>query len=253
MIVRCPHCGTGHAVRYQPGRSPGSQRCGSCGKAFAFFPALEIEAVGLPRDGARMESVPILQVPILFSPDAAERPAPPRSRPAPRDRAAAATRRILRHTHDWAPRIGGLTVGIALIAALGLQFLIHERAALDSHPELAALSDALCRQLPCPDLRRHVRGTMEVGGLHLETQAQGWLRVEMLITNTLERPQPWPRLELALADRFGHALALARWEPSDYLEPAEAARMLQPREVRRLRLVIDQPADAVEGISVRTL
>jgi len=252
MIVRCPHCGTGHAVRYQPGRSPGSQRCEACGKAFAFFPALEIEAVGLPRDGARMESVPVLQMPIPFSPDAAERLAPPR-RPASRDRAAATTRRILRHTRDWAPRIGGLTTGIALIAALGLQFLIHERAALDGHPELAALSDALCRQLPCPDLRRHVRGTIQVGGLQLETQTQGWLRVEMLITNTLERPQPWPRLELALADRFGRALAQAGWEPSDYLGPAEAARMLQPGEVRRLRLVIDQPADAVEGISVRTL
>jgi hypothetical protein len=252
MIVRCPHCGTGHAVRYQPGRSPGSQRCEACGKAFAFFPALEIEAVGLPRDGARMESVPVLQVPIPLSPNAAERPAPPRS-PASRDRAAAATRRMLRHTHNWAPRIGGLTVGIALIAALGLQFLIHERAALYRHPELAALSDALCRQLPCPDLRRHIPGAIQVGGLQLETQAQGWLRVDMLITNTLERPQPWPLLELTLADRFGRALAQARWEPSDYLEPTEAARMLQSREVRRLRLVIDQPADAVEGISVRPL
>lgn len=252
MIIRCPHCGTGHAVRYQPGRSPGSQRCEACGKAFAFFPALEIEAVGLPREGARMESVPVLQVPIPLSPDAAERPAPPRSTASP-DLAAAAARRILRRGQEWTPRVAGLIVGIAMIGALGLQFLIHERAALDKHPELAALSDALCRQLPCTDLRRHIPGTIQIGGLQLETQAQGWLRVEMLVTNTLERPQPWPMLELALADRFGRALAHARWEPSDYLGPAEAARMLEPGEVRRLRLVINQPAAAVEGISVRPL
>ena len=252
MIVRCPHCGTGHAIRYQPGRSPGSQRCEACGRAFAFFPALEIEAVGLPRDGARMEPVPVLQAPIPLRPDAAERPTPPRSSTSARP-TSTTIRQLVDRARAWIPRITGLILGVALIGTLSLQFLIHERVALASHPELAALSDALCRQLPCPDLRRPIPGTLHIGGLHLDTQAQGWLRVEMRITNTLERPQPWPPLELVLSDRFGRTLAQARWEPLEYLDPVEAARMLEPGEIRRLRLVIDEPAETVEGISVRTL
>jgi hypothetical protein len=251
MIVRCPHCGTGHAVRYRPGRSPGSQRCEACGKAFAFFPALEIESVGRPVDGALMEPIPRLQVPIPRRPAAAEQPAPLRSRLS--RLSAVATRWILHHTRDRATRIGGLAAGIALIAALVLQVLIHERAALAEHPEFAALSDALCRQLPCPRPRGHIPGTIRVGELQLATHEQGWLVVEFLITNAHDRPQAWPLLELALSDRFGRMLARARWEPPEYLVPAEAAHLLGPGEVRRLRLVIDRPAGEVEGISVRTL
>jgi hypothetical protein len=251
MIVRCPHCGTGHTVRYQPGRSPASQRCEACGKAFAFFPALEIESVGLPVDRALMEPIPTLQVPTPRRSVAAERPAPSRS---PLSRLfVVATRWIPQHAHDRATRIGGLAVGLALIAALVLQFLVHERAALAEHPEFAALSDALCRQLPCPHPRGHLPGTIRVGELQLATHEQGWLVVEFLITNAHDRPQAWPLLELALSDRFGRMLARARWEPREYLVPAETAQLLGPGEVRRLRLVIDRPAGVVEGISVRTL
>jgi hypothetical protein len=245
MIVRCPHCGTGHAVRYQPGRNPGSQRCEACGKAFAFFPALEIESVGRPVDGALMEPIPRLQVSIPRRPIAAEQPA----RLSRLSRlAAVATRWVQHHTHDRATRIGGLAVGIALIAALVLQFLIHERAALAEHPEFAALSDALCRQLPCPHPRGHIPGTIRVGELQLATHEQGWLVVEFLITNTHDGPQAWPLLDLTLSDRFGRMLARARWEPREYLMTAEVAPLLAPGEVRRLRLVIDRPAGEVEGI-----
>ena len=184
---------------------------------------------------------------IALRTEATERPAPPRTAYPGR------TARGGYRNRAWIVRIFGLSLGVTLIIALGLQFLIHERAALSSHPELAALSDTLCRQLPCPDLPRTIPGTLEVGDLHLHTQAQGWLRVEMRITNTANRAQPWPPLELLLVDRFGQTLAQVRWTPLDYLDPDEAARSLEPGEARRLRLVIDRPADAVEGVSVHLL
>lgn len=219
---------------------------------FAFFPALEIEMVGLPRDGARMDPVPVLPVPVPGHTSAAERPSPPR-RPISRSRASAATGRLLRRSRNWRFRIGGLVAGIALIGMLLLQFLIHERAALEPHPELAALSTALCRHVPCPGPRGQIPGSIRITGLQLQNQAHGWLRLEMLVSNELDRPQPWPLLELALSDRFGRKLAQARWEPADYLGPSDAARMLEAGETRRLRLVVDRPAGEIEGVSVRTL
>lgn len=252
MIVRCPHCSTRHAVRHRPGHSQGNQRCSVCGAAFPFLAVLEVELVELTRDCESMEPPGAPLVPMHVCPDATERLLAP-TRPTTRNRAVAAIRGIRRHNRTWVPHMGRLTLGIVLTATLTLQFLIQERAALEKYPKLAARSDALCRQLPCPNLHRHIPGTIRIGGLQLDTQRQGWLHVEMLIANTLERPQPWPVLELALADRFGRALAQARWGPVDYLKPDEAARMLQPGEVWRLRLVIDQPADTVESISVHPL
>lgn len=256
MIVRCPHCGTGHAIRYQPGRSPGSQICEACGMGFAFFPALEIELVGLPRDGARMEPVPVLPLPKPGNTRTAERPSPPRPAASPgrsvrggrlrRDAGGAGLR-------AWAFRMAGLSAGIALIGILFLQVLVHERAAFDRHPELAALSNALCRHIPCPEPRGHGPEAFRITGLQLDERAHGWLRLEMLVSNELDRPQPWPALELVLSDRFGRKLAQTRWQPAEYLGPDDADAVLQAREVRRLRLVIDRPAGETEGISVRTL
>ena len=257
MIVRCPHCGTGHAVRYQSGRSPGGQICEACGRGFAFFPALEIELVGLPRDGARMEPVPVLPMPIPGNTSAAERPSPPRLA-MPRGRRLRASGRLRRHGRDpvfrdWGLRIAGLTAGIALIGILFLQVLVHERAAFDRHPELAALGTAVCRHIPCPQPRGQGPEAIRIAGLRLDEQAHGWLRLEMLVSNELDRPQPWPVLELVLSDRFGRKLAQTRWKPAEYLGPDDAARLLQAREVRRLRLVIDRSAGETEGISVRSL
>lgn len=163
------------------------------------------------------------------------------------------TRHAWQYARHWALRIGGLGAGVALIGLLLLQFLIHERAALAGHPELAALSDALCQHLPCPELRRPIPGTIEIGGLELDAQVQGRLRLELRVTNALDRPQPWPVLELALSDRFGRTVARERWTPREYLGPDAAARVLEPGEARRLRLVIDRPMATVEGVSVRAL
>jgi hypothetical protein len=251
MIVHCPHCGNGHSILYQPGPRRPSQRCGVCGKGFAFFPALEIESLGLPRDGSGVEPIPLLQVPIRRNSGATEQPALPRIALAREP--GVGNNRSLPHAGARPLRFGGLAIGIALIAALVVQFLIHERATLAEHPELLALSTALCRQLPCPDARGHVPGTIRVDGLHLDPQAPGRLRVDMRVSNTLDRPQTWPSLEMTLSDRFGRTLAKGRWEPREYLGPDDASGTLEPGEVRRLRLLIDQPAGGVEGISVRAL
>lgn len=169
--------------------------------------------------------------------------------------------RITRQGHvqgsEWPLRLTGLFVGILLMASLGAQFLVHERSQIADHPELVALSDALCSHLPCPEAEPRVPTAIGIDALRLEQHGQSRLRVEMSITNTLQRPQPWPLLEMALSDRFGRLLGQAHWHPTEYLGPddgaSDAARMLAAGEVRRLRLVIGAPDRPVEGITVRAL
>lgn len=156
--------------------------------------------------------------------------------------------------HDWRLRLAGFLAGLVLIATLIGQFLVHERAALAGHPELAAISDSLCQHLRCPGPGRRVPSAIGIDSLQLQRHAQGWLRVEMHVTNRLPRPQPWPLLEMVLSDRFGQTLSLGRWHPHEYLGLSDTApvaiHMLEPGDVRRLRLVIDTPEGEVEGIAV---
>ncbi|MCA1788908.1 MAG: DUF3426 domain-containing protein [Thioalkalivibrio sp.] len=196
MIIRCPHCGTGHAVRYHLGHKPATQHCPACGQTFPFFPALEIELVGQPCHTTVAARVPVDQTRVALPTESGDSPIlPPRGTP---DRSPVMTlSAYIPRDHDWPLRLAGFLAGLVLM---------------------------------------------------------GWLRVEMHLTNHLPRPQPWPLLEMVLSDRFGQTLSLGRWHPSEYLGlptlTPGAIRMLEPGEIRRLRLVIDTPEGEVEGIAV---
>ncbi len=251
MIIRCPHCGAGQGVRYQLGQAPGTACCAACGKAFPFFPALEFEIVGQPRTMIGSQSPPRPPgLDVIASP-----PAP--GLPATAAGLGGSPAAVAQQGSEWPLRLAGLLVGILLMTALGAQFLVHERSRIADHPELLALSDALCEHLSCPGPEPRIAAAIDIDALRLQRHAPGRLRVEMVITNTRQRPQPWPLLEMALSDRFGRLLAGARWHPAEYLGPddgaAGAPRMLVAGEVRRLRLVIGAPDRPVEGISVRPL
>ncbi len=253
MIIRCPHCGAGHAIRYHLGHNPGTQRCPACGQTFPFFPALEIELVGQPRRTGAAAEVPVAQPRGGLRTESGGGPLPPPRRVPDRSAVRARLAHVPRD-HEWSLRLVGFLAGLVLIATLIGQFLVHERTALAGHPELAAISDSLCQRLRCPGPGRRVPSAIGIDSLQLERHAQGWLRVEMHVTNHLQRPQPWPLLEMVLSDRFGQTLSLGRWHPYEYLglsSPAQGAvQMLEPGEVRRLRLVIDTPEGEVEGIAV---
>jgi predicted Zn finger-like uncharacterized protein len=253
MIIRCPHCGAGHAVRYHPGHNPGTQRCPACGQTFPFFPALEIELAGQPRHTSVAEGAPAAQPQGASRTGSVDRPIVAARGAHGRSVGMALWAQIPRN-QDWPLRLAGFLAGLALIATLIGQFLVHERAALAAHPELAGISDLLCQHLRCPGPGRRVPSAIGVDSLQLERHAQGWLRVEMHVTNHLPRPQPWPLLEMVLSDRFGQTLSRGRWPPSEYLGLPHltpgAIHMLEPGETRRLRLVIDTPEGGVEGIAV---
>ncbi len=249
MIIRCPRCGTGRAVRYRNGRNPRTVRCSLCGNIFTFFPALEIEVAGQP-----WEPVAFLQR--AGHPDSAIRPPPPVVLSAPPDVPAAATR-AHEQSDRWPDRLAGFVTGVVLLATLVGQALVHERAAFAAHPELVAATEALCRHLPCPAPTWRAPADIRINALDFERRTDERMRITMEIMNDLDRPQPWPLLEVSLTDRFGRTLGQARWHPIQYLGPDQridgTIPQLQAREKRRLRLVIEIPHPLVEGLTVTAL
>ena len=191
---------------------------------------------------------------MLWPPEAnSAEPAPWTVRDSPREHPAFA-RRGLRHGSGWVGRTAALVVGVALILTLFGQFLVHERASLAVHPEFRVLGDQLCSRLPCPP-----QGMRYPAGIHVELlgfigQPPNRLQVDLALRNTLDQPQPWPLLQLALSDRHGRVLGKGRWHPAQYLEPlAEAAATiawLQPGERHRLRLEVTAPGRTVDGVMI---
>lgn len=248
MIIRCPGCGAGCAVRYRNGRNPRTVRCSLCGNIFTFFPALEIEYAGQSWEpvaflqGARNHgpSIRTIQPP--------PSPQPPRVLPGARKH---------EQRGRWPVRLAGFLTGVVLLTTLVGQALVHERAALTAHPELAIVTDTLCRYLRCPESTSRAPAAIRISALDLEHLTGERMRVTMEIMNNLDRPQPWPLLEITVSDLFGRTLGQARWHPIQYLGPDQrndgTIPPLEARERRRLRLLIELPSPRVEGVTVTAL
>lgn len=238
MIVRCPHCGWCAPARYRTGLAPETRRCAACGLGFPFFPALEIEPVGMPHDAPGPQ----------FG-----APAPSVLRDSPRERAEFSVRRV-RHGTGWAGRLAALVVGLLLILTLFGQFLVHERASLAAHPEFRALGDRLCRWIPCPPQGMRHPAAIHIELLGFTDHPPGRLRVDLELHNTLARPQPWPLLQLALSDRHGRILGQGRWHPAHYRGQWTGTMTntdwLQPGERHRLQLEIQAPSPTVDGVMI---
>ena len=119
------------------------------------------------------------------------------------------------------------------------------------------VADTLCRHLHCPESTSRAPAAIRIGALNLEHLAGDRIRVTMEVMNNLDRPQPWPLLEITLSDLSGRTLGQARWHPMQYLGPDQRGvgtiPPLQARENRRLRLVIELPSPRVEGVTVTAL
>jgi hypothetical protein len=163
-------------------------------------------------------------------------------------------RRRLRHGSGWASRATALVVGLFLILALFGQFLVHERASLAVHPEFRILADRLCSRVPCPTQAPRHPAAIHVELLGFVDQPPNRLQVDLELHNTLDRPQPWPLLQLALSDRHGRVLGQGRWHPAQYLDPpigtVAGIAWLQPGERHRLRLEIATSERSVDGLMI---
>lgn len=260
MIARCPHCHTGHAIRYQLGQPPVHHRCRACGTRFPVFSALEIEVAGRPRIPEALRPPGTEQPPATLRAGRYERLAapPPLSPPSPMPEFGASPTPAPQpdaRVREGLGRLTGLIAGLFLITALVAQVLIHERAHLAAHPELAALTSTMCRQLPCPEPIWRVPAAIRIDLLQWTEPGPGLLQVDVQLTNDLDRAQPWPLLEMALSDRYGRILGQGRWHPTTVLAltgagPGPEVPLLEAGAVQRLRLIVDFSGPAVEGVTL---
>lgn len=225
MQTRCPDCQTVFLITEQQlGAAGGKARCGRCGTVF------DARAALLPETGD-------LTAP-KTSPGAASEPAPERP-PAPVDEASDVQapadepipavlledfeqqrRMHVRRRHGWVWMLAIVLLAITLV----LQYGYFMRAELvDRYPETrpwlvrlcSALSHAVACEVPfATDLAALRMLSSEVSE---HPQQRDALLIQATFVNTAPFTQPYPLLEVKLADLRGNPLALRRFQPAEYL------------------------------------
>lgn len=225
MHTRCPDCQTVFLITEQQlGAAGGKARCGRCGTVFDARAALLPESDALTAPKASPEAAP----------EPAPEPAPgPVTEPgdghAPADEPIPAVlledfeqqrRARGQPRHGWA-----WTLAIALLTiTLAVQYAYFMRAELvnrypETRPWLMRLCSALSHAVACEvpfatDLAALRMLSSEVSE---HPQQRDALLIQATFVNTAPFTQPYPLLEVKLADLRGNPVALRRFQPAEYL------------------------------------
>lgn len=144
------------------------------------------------------------------------------------------------------PYIAG---GILLIFLLALQYIYAHREEFATYPETRGIVTGLCRITGC-----EIEAQRDLGAIHLLNHAvyahpakENALIIKALIRNRAEFSQPYPVIELVLADLNDNRVALRRFGPGEYLtdKPAENALMPENANIPVQLQVLDPGQNAV--------
>lgn len=170
------------------------------------------------------------------APEAQTRPAPEFTRPDTRPA------RDLRNLAWW------LALPVLLVT-LALQIAVADRARLAADPQWRPAIVALCARLGCS-----VPAWRETSALHITSRdvrphpsAPGVLLVTATFRNDAAFAQPWPQLQLSLANMEGESLGLRRFSPREYLGSEPLAAQIDPGQSASITLeILDPGKRAVE-------
>jgi hypothetical protein len=136
-----------------------------------------------------------------------------------------------------------------LMATLVLQVVIADRAHLAADPSWRPRIVALCELLRCT-----VPVWRETSALHITSRdvrphpsVPGVLLVTATFRNDAAFAQPWPRLQLSLANLDGDSLGLRRFSPREYLGSEPTSDLIDPGQSASITLeILDPGKRAVE-------
>lgn len=281
MFTACPHCD--FLVTHLSGQ-PRPEACPRCGKPLAADPGASAAsgpavagAAAPPALATLLDDEPA--PPAATAPEAASAaadPAPgpePIPQPQPESRstpqpppaiAADAPSVVALHATPAqapaAPRTNAarprrarwqwpLVVLLALL--LGLQVLLADRARLAADPQWRPLLLQACGVLRCslPDWREPGAFTMVERSVR-PGQAPGTLRVDATFRNDARWAQPWPLLQLSLADADGRTTGSGVFAPEQYLGEAPEG-LLAPGQSAQVTFVVQEPAPGTVAFSFR--
>lgn len=252
MYTRCPQCKTTFTVsQAQLEERDGLVRCGHCAGVFRATDEL-VSAL----DGAEGGSAARPRA----KTGTGKRP------PAPRPKAAGTgpdgggepalpTPAELLLGRKPGPRTRNLFWGLAsllLLAGLLAQFVFFYHDALARKAALRPYVIQACRWLAC-----ELNPLQDVALIELADTAvaphkkyANALRIQATLINRAPYSQPFPFMEVSIADRRGAVLARRLFAPAQYL-PKESKTLLPPNVAVRARLDLTSPAPQAEGYEIR--
>ena len=235
MYTQCPQCVTLFPIDVETlCLSRGKVRCGCCG---AVFSALDALAEDVPADGQihpvfyterpptlrdpDEDEAPLVDPELFFSPvdpetlldDPGDEPDPPELiapptysdiEPEPPGRSAA----------PW------ILTTMVLIVVLIAQIAWFEQDAWLSHPQVRPWLDQACAQLGCrlPARRDLSRIRLVSRNIRPHPSVDGALMINATLRNEAAFSQPYPQVEIQLADLHGQPIAARVFPPDAYLE-----------------------------------
>ena len=111
-------------------------------------------------------------------------------------------------------------LALALIVLLGGQYIWAERERLYAYPELQPWVQRYCDVLGCRLPPRRDLADIELLSRNVfsHPNVPDALMITATLVNQAPFPQPYPDLELSLADLQGHPVAKRRFHPDEYLQ-----------------------------------
>lgn len=130
-----------------------------------------------------------------------------------------------------------------LLLLLALQVLIADRAHLATDPHWRPRIVALCATLGCsvPEWREPTAFHITSREMRPHPSASGALLLSATFRNDAAFAQPWPNLQVSLANPEGESLGLRRFSPREYLGGDPASGNIAPGQSAAVSLALMDP------------
>ncbi len=261
MYAQCPEC----LAIYKLGAAPltaarGRVRCAGCGSEFdallTLVDELPSEHDALPHHPAAPP--PLLSVPALrpqaqqrelfvtFDPDEPRRAASAAVDSTLRADRHAAPSFVRRPRARRAPKVGlGWRIGVAvLVTALATQWAWLERGRLLANATVLGIAESVCAQLRCavPSVRDERRIALLARDVRPHPTVPNALVISATLANQAPFSQPYPIVEITLADPNELRIAMRRFRPDEYIaDGAALARGLAAGATAAISFEVEDP------------
>lgn len=229
FVTRCPTCET--AFRVTPEQLEIANGMVRCGKCIGVFNALEHQIITATEQPAEVASRP----PDLLSDqqlDEEEKPALPRLTALIHNEFSGqqVIRKPKNTLRSALSRLAAVAVGALLVAGQYIYFLSADLSRNENYRQ--ALIDSCyylgCKISPFSDLDKLVINTFIIQS---HPTQPGAVIVDMLIENTAQFRQPYPRIKLRFDNLQGQLVAQRIFSPEEYISQQNSGSSTAPRNI----------------------